>query len=378
MTTVTHDRLRSLLRARSGPCLSIYMPTLHRDNGLGQNPIRFKNSLREAHRLLANDHSPEEIRSLLAPITAMSNPSFWRRQAAGLAIFRTPDLVEQFRVALPMPELVVVADSFHVRPLIRCLHSNERYFVIAISRHGVNLLEGTASSLESIRVPGLPEGPAELGAPGRARGTRGGHAARGGFRNRTVHAAGAAEPTSQADLARYFRAIDRALRPVVGLATVPVILASVDHYVPIYREVSRLKNLSQHIVRGSPDAMTLRELHERAWPVAQSERRQQEDLVLEDYRRAAQRGRSTEDLDEVVRAARRGRIRRLFLAVGVRAWGIVDPATGHVRRTAAQQDSHDDDVLDDVAEAVLLRGGEVFLLSPDRMPRGREVMAELR
>jgi hypothetical protein len=49
-----------------------------------------------------------------------------------------------------------------------------------------------------------------------------------------------------------------------------------------------------------------------------------------------------------------------------------------VRRTAAQQDSHDDDVLDDVAEAVLLRGGEVFLLSPDRMPRGREVMAELR
>jgi hypothetical protein len=215
-------------------------------------------------------------------------------------------------------------------------------------------------------------------ASGRVRGTLGGHVARGGVRNLTVHAAGAAEPNTKADLARYFRAIDRALMPLVGFDRAPVILAGVDYYLPLYREVSRLKTLADGIVRGSPDAMTLRELQERAWPVAQSVRRQQEDLALEDYRRAAERGRFTEDLDDVVREARRGRIRRLFLAVGVRAWGIVDPATGRVRRTAVQQGSHDDDVLDDAAEAVLLRGGEVFLLSPERMPRSREFAAELR
>lgn len=376
--TLTRDRLQPLLGADSGPCVSIYMPTHGHYGGTGEGSIRFKNALREARRLLLDRHSSKAIRELLDPVAALSSADFWRHQAGGLAVFRSPDLLEQFRVAREMPELVVVADSFHVRPLIRCLDSGERYFLIAISRNGADVFEGTASSLTPLPVSDLPKGLAQLAASGRTRGTLGGHAARGGFRNRSVHAAGAPEPSSRADLVRFFRAIDRAVRLALRGTRAPVILAGVDYYLPLYREVSRLKGLADAIVSGSPDAMTLDELHARAWPVAQGVLRLNEDRALDRYRRAAERGRSSEDLEDVMHKARGGRVRCLFLALGLRAWGTVDPATGRVRRTPGQQGSRDDDLLDDVAEAVLLRGGEVRILSPERMPLGLEVAAELR
>ena len=56
----------------------------------------------------------------------------------------------------------------------------------------------------------------------------------------------------------------------------------------------------------------------------------------------------------------------------------MDPATGQVHRTETQRGSHDDDVLDDVAEAVLHYGGDVMTLEGDRMPGGQDAAAELR
>ena len=41
-------------------------------------------------------------------------------------------------------------------------------------------------------------------------------------------------------------------------------------------------------------------------------------------------------------------------------------------------DVHDDDVLDDIAQAVISRGGEVLLLEPERLSNGTKVAAVLR
>ena len=124
--------------------------------------------------------------------------------------------------------------------------------------------------------------------------------------------------------------------------------------------------------------MTHEELHARAWPIARIVLRENEERALEKYRRAAAAGRSSDRLEAIVREAQRGRVRRLFVALGVRVWGTVDRTTGRVHRTDAQQGSHDDDVLDDVAEAVIIRGGQVITVPRDRMPDGLDVVAELR
>lgn len=378
MAILTQERLRPLLQVKSGPCISIYLPTHRYHPGTEQDPIRFKNALKEAERLLSDRYSPQEIRALLDPVAALPNVEFWRHQADGLAVLRSRDVLEQFRLPLIMPELVVVAESFHVRPLIRCLNSNERYFLIALTQNGVSVYEGSMASLTPTEVPGLPDSLSAFSDKSRHSRALSAHATGRGSGSRQVHAAGGGETSTEGDLAPYFRAIDRALQRALRHDTAPVILAGVEYYLPIYRQVSHLKNLADVIVGGSPDAMTPDELRSKAWSVAESVLRRNEELALEKYRRAAERKHTCETLEEVAREARRGRVRRLFLASGVRIWGTIDPITGQIHRTAAQQGSQDDDVLDDVAEAVFQYGGDVITLPFDRVPNGREVAAELR
>ena len=378
MAILTQDRLRPFLDVRDGPCVSIYMPTHRRHPGKRQDPIRFRNCLREAERLLTDRHAPAEIHALLGPVAALPNVEFWRHQAGGLGILRSPDVLQEFRVALKLPELVVVAESFHVRPLIRSLNSNVRYLLVALSQKGVVVFEGTADSITRVEIPGLPGSLSEFAPRHRGRGLLSAHVVRGGGAMARIVAAGGAEDSVKADLAPYFRAVDRAIARALRRDRAPVVLAGVEYYLPIYREVTRLKGLAGTSVLGSPDAMKPEELHARAWPIATTILRENEERALERYRRAAAAGRTRDRLEDIVRDARRARVRRLFVALGVRIWGTVDRATGRVHRTDVQQGSHDDDVLDDVAEMVFLHGGDVITVPHERMPAGLEVAAELR
>lgn len=378
MAILTRDRLEPLLQARSGPCVSIYMPTHRHHPAKEQDPIRFKNALKEAERLLSDRNSPAAISALLGPVAALPNDAFWRHQADGLAILRSPDVLEEFRIPLSVPELVVVAESFHVRPLIRSLNTNVRYFLIALSQNGVEVFQGSADSLTRVEMLGLPGNMVEFASRRRGRRALSTHSVGAGSGLRRIHASGGREASVKDDLVSYFRAVDRAVGCALRHEPVPVFLAGVEYYVAIYRDVSRLKGLASGAVHGSPDAMTPEELHSRAWPVAEVVLRDNQERALEKYRRAEHRGRSTDRLEDIVKQARRGRVRRLFVALGVRVWGTVDPATGRVHRTDVQQGSHDDDVLDDIAEAVFMYGGEVITLPRDRMPNAQEVAAELR
>lgn len=378
MAILTRDRFQPLLQVKEGPCISIYMPTHRHHPGTEQDPTRFKQALKEAERLLSDRHSEEDIRQLLDPVAAMPNLEFWRHQGEGLAILRSRDMLEEFRLPLTMPELVVVAETFHLRPLIRCLSSNQRYFLVALSQNGVRVYEGTMDSLTLTAVPGLPEDIGAFMGTRRRRAVAAAAASDPDDGRQRAPAANGAQSSSEEDLARYFRAIDRALQRALRHDGAPVILAGVDYYLPIYRGITRLKTLADRIVSGSPDGTSLNDLRSRAWAIAEGILRADEDAAIERFARARARGRACETLEDIVREARRGRVRRLFLAAGVRVWGTVEATTGRILRTHEQQGSHDDDILDDVAQSVVTYGGDVITLPLTRMPGVKEAMAELR
>lgn len=100
--------------------------------------------------------------------------------------------------------------------------------------------------------------------------------------------------------------------------------------------------------------------------------------ALEKHWRAVERGRSSDRLEDIIRWARRGKVRRLFVARGIHVWGAVDRTTGGVHRSETQKGSHDDDILDDVAEWVYGFGGEVIAISSLKLPCGADVVDELR
>ena len=377
MSILTRDRLRSLVQAEAGPCISLYIRTHRHHPENAEDPIRLKNALKEAERLLSSRCTATEVRALLDPVAALPQLDAWRYQGDGLGILRSSDMLEQFRLPFPVSELVVVADSFHVRPLIRGLHAHERYFLVAISQKSVALYQGSMNTLTRMEVPGLPESLAALADDRGHRPVVSGHGSARGLGGPGVHAGGGDPPSTEAELLPYFREIDRALQQALPKNDAPVILAGVQYYLPIYRKISQLKHLASEIVAGSPDAMTLDELQSRAWLVAEQVLAKHQDKAIENYHRAASQGRTSEDVEAIALKAQRGQVRRLFLADGHRIWGRIDADTGRLHRTDTQQDGRDDDVLDDMAESVLVHGGEVLTLSRECMPGGKEVAAEV-
>jgi hypothetical protein len=353
------------------------MPTHRHHPGTDQDPIRFKNLLKAAENLLRESYPRAEVREILDPLTNLSDLWFWRYQMDGLALFQSPALLATYRLPLSVPELAVVADTFHLKPLLRFLQANQRYLVLALSQKQTTLYAGTPHSLGPVDLSELPSSMTEALGIEREE----------PFLNvRTIgsgkapifHGHGAPEASRKDDLLRFFRAIDKALWEVLREERLPLILAGVDYYFPIYREVSRYTHLTSAGVAGNFDDASPEEIHARVWPVAEATLAQQEQEALTAYRSAGDRGLATTDLVTIARMTVHGRVRRLLIAEGEHVWGVLDRESGQVTVSESQQDTRDADVLDDLAEAVLARGGEVLLLPSERMPGRSPAAAILR
>lgn len=72
MNLLTNDFRASLLGSHEPPCLSLYQPTHRHHPGNHQDPIRFRNLVKELDQSLQRKYSREEIRPLLEPFEALS------------------------------------------------------------------------------------------------------------------------------------------------------------------------------------------------------------------------------------------------------------------------------------------------------------------
>jgi hypothetical protein len=378
MPLLGREDLELLLSPHSRPCVSLYMPTHRHHPGSEQDPIRFKNLLRRAGELIGVEHGAKAARELLEPVEDMAGPLFWSRQKDGLALFRSEDILVHYRLPVVLAELAVVADTFHVRPLVRFLQGHRRYYVLALAQKEIGLYEGTPEALAPVTVDDMPTSLLDTLGVDRSAGVLNLRTLPAAGSPALFHGHGAPDESRKEDLRRLFREVDRALWSVLRDESVPLVLAGVAYYLPLYREVSRYRGLLDRAVEGSFDGASPQELHARVWPVIREAFASRVEDALAERARAAERGLATEDLVTIGKMVVHGRVRRLLLADGAHAWGSLDPETGAVRLAEGQQDARDDDVLDDLAENVLVRGGDVLAVPAGRLPGGASASGLLR
>ncbi|MDZ4820256.1 MAG: hypothetical protein SGJ20_14910, partial [Planctomycetota bacterium] len=125
---LTIHSLAELASVQQPPCLSLYQPTHRCRPENQQDPIRFRNLLKELEVSLRQKYPAAETGLLLEPFVALSHDdAFWNHTREGLAVLGGPGLFRVFRLQRPVAELAVVADSFHTKPLRRFLQSVARY-----------------------------------------------------------------------------------------------------------------------------------------------------------------------------------------------------------------------------------------------------------
>ena len=384
MELLQREHIYSLVEPRSGPCISIYIPTERAAVETLQNPIRFKNQLREVERRLAPySLRPLALAELLNPLRALAGDyDFWQHQADGLALFRSADSMRYFRLPFAFQELAVVSDRFHVKPLLSLLAWDGRFYVLALSRNSVRLLECSRYAAREVELPAsVPTSLAEAQAGPEPEAPHLQMRSVGlgptGARTGIFHGRGGAGEEDKEALERYFREIDKGLHEVLREQRAPLVLAGVDYFFPIYRSVSTYSHIAPEGVAGSVDGARPEELHQKAVAVVQPLFTGAEERATGEYHRRRPEGRAASGIREVLRAAHDGRVDVLFVALGLERWGRYDPETGAVelRDEAA---AGDEDLLDLASIRTFLNGGTVFPVAPERVPGGASVAAVLR
>lgn len=370
MTPLTPD-FRATLADAQPPCLSLYQPTHRHHPQNQQDPIRFGNLVKELEQSLQQKYPSDEVAQLLKPFETLADDAeFWNHTRDGLAVFAASGLFQVYGTQRPLPELAVVAESFHTKPLRRLLQTADRYQVLGLTRDAIRLFEGNRDALDEIDpAPGVPRTLTdalgeELTEPHSTVASYGGGAGAGGAMH---HGHGGKSPEVEIDDERFFRAVARAVTEHHSQPSgLPLVLAALPEHQAVFRRVSHNPALLEAGITTNPDALSVEELREQAWEVFEPQYHARLKALKEEAAYASSKKLGGDDLTEVATAAVAGRIQTLILEAGRRLPGRLDSTTGDVTR-GKLDDPQTDDLLDDLADLVSEMGGEVVVVPSEGM-----------
>ena len=124
MHTLTADLASGILDLQLTPRLSLFQPTHRRHPENQQDPIRFRNLVDRLEKSLSSRYSEQQVEALLQPYRELGcEGQFWNQTLEGIAVLGAPGFFRVYPLARPVPERAIVADSFHLKPLLRIRQS---------------------------------------------------------------------------------------------------------------------------------------------------------------------------------------------------------------------------------------------------------------
>ncbi|MFN6474987.1 hypothetical protein [Nostoc sp. DedQUE07] len=389
MQLISKEEIKTLIEQPKGNCVSIYMPTHPAGPEVRQDPIRFKNLVREAEaRLIDAGLEQEEAIALLEKSQEIDTQEFWEQMGEqGLAIFISENIFRYYPLPIDFQELVVVTDRFHIKPLLPILNGNGRFYILALSQQDVRFFEGTRYRVKEVEVENLPKSLDE--ALQRDDTAKEGQfriaTSKGGTSNTfsqpgTFHGQGSPDrDRRQEDILQFFQIVDRALYEKLKLQKAPLVLAGVEYLLPVYRQANTYQHLMDEAITGNPEILSAQELHNQAWPIVEADFQKSQQAVLDQFHElfGGDTGKASNNLQEVISAAYYQRVDSLLVAVGQQQWGLFDP-TSETVYLHPEKEAGDEDLLDFVAAHTLLNGGTVYAVPFEEIPYSTAVAAIYR
>lgn len=373
MKLITEKIIQDLLAIEKNPCLSLYMPTHRHHPDNRQDPIHFKNLLKEMEQSLLQKYSPDETKALLAPLEDLAEGSeFWNQSLDGLAVFSTKGLMEVIKLPVALGSLAVVADSFHTKPIRKFLQSTDRYHLLGLSRHEITLYEGNRHSLDEIELSGeIPKTiedalGEELTDEHITVASYGGS---GGESNAMHHGHGGKKDQVDQDAERFFRIVAKSVEENYSKPSgLPLILAALPEHHHLFHKVNKNGALLSDGIQINPSSVNKEKLAEMAWKVMEPAYLINLETQAGHFCQAKAAGKGTDDYKELAVAAVEGKIGTLLVEDGrIIAARITNLVTGNTQKKD-MDNPRVDDLLDDMGELVLKMGGKVVVMPPDKMP----------
>lgn len=376
MKPINLSEIQHLHNFQKENLVSIYINTHRFGKEVNENvdAINLKNQLQKVKENLKNKNKSEsEIDKLLAPAYQLIEDSgFWAHQLDGLAIFIADDFFEYHQLPYSVDTKVFVSDRFLLKPLLYSFSDNHIYYILTLSLDKVRLLEATEYGIHELDLEKiLPEGVNEvlsyyqfeqsLQMRSQQVGTTGD--------NKIYHGQGGGKTDNTPYIREYFRKVnDELSRFFSSNKPSQMVLAGVEYLIPIFNEVNSIANIADEFIHGNHDHTKPGELHEKANQIVKPYQLEQQKKRVEKYNQLAGSGKTSYNLEEIVKAAVNGRVEALFLAKNATKWGRL--FNDNEPKVEIHREYHDDDndLLDLTAVNTILNSGETYFVEKEEIP----------
>lgn len=342
--------LKPLFESSGGIHLSVY---LKNSGDLASFRRQIRESISEAYDQLTVVMSVEEKLKFLEPIESLfkkSDELF--RTGCSMGIFLKSDFVYTLDIPVPVEHTCQIATTFHVRPLIKWLQGDDDFIFLAVEGDLIHLTLGSQHSFKLLETLPLPKC----------------------FKDRLnlTNKVDDSPDSSDFEYLTKFRDLIFDLtcttRPKLYLAGDRSALEKIK------RDLSYDRTVEEPIA----DSFTLGHLNTMCIQIRL--RQQVESLTLlertlAEFHQAEDRYKTRTNIYQIAKAVVQGRVRKLAIAEEVSVFGKLDRKTGKLSLHPFDLDHEDDDILDDLAQMVLLQGGDVILIPQTEIPNRRPILA---
>lgn len=383
MYKIVNEFPNEFFSATEGPFVSLYQTTHKHSPENKQDPIKFKNLIKEIEKSLDSLYPKREKQPILDAFNQIANDTrFWNYTYDGIAVFYSNRQTIVYKFNRPVKDLVVVSNSFHIKPLIRKFQSADNYHVLGLNREGFTLFEGNRYGVEEVilddDIPNnikevLGEDLSSTYISGRYGSNKGSSLGTGNY-----HGHGDKSKLVSIDTEKFFRFVDKTiLENYSKVEKIPLVLVALPEYHSLFRKISNNPYLLADGIKANYDVFTIDSLKNELWKLVEPSYIKKSDDLIDEFQSSRAKALGSDDIANIARESVSNKVKTVLIESDRVVPGRVDKTTGAIELGELSHPEYGD-LLNDLALIVLQNGGNVVLVPKERMPTGTGIAATYR
>lgn len=367
MERLTKEQFIALAKRDGSRCVSLYMPSHPAGQEVlnKEDRLNLKNLTKQIRiDLEERGFDKRNTDTFMQPLEELTTDAkFWHQQSEGLAIFLSTDFFLTLHLPFRVDPFYYLAHDFYLKPLIPLLMGDGQFFLLTLSLEDLHLYQGDRQGLRNVDMPTpLPNKMEQVVGFDVEEKVSGHHG------QSIHHGQGDGKDDRKDEILEYFREVDQRVQEALEGEQAPLVLAGLDHLVALYRQANHYSNLYPEALTGNPQYTPRPELHKRAWDLLSFYFDKDRMQKTEQLRQWQGTGKTSTSIQEIVPAALGGQIDTLFVDRHAMMWGTYDEKEAMVR-VQEEQNLSNTDLSNLAANAVLLHGGQVYIMDQEALPQ---------
>lgn len=380
---LTKDIFVELAGYNKAPCVSILMPTHKAGVEVNErvDVSAFKTCLQQVEkRLIEKGTDQTTIKRMLTPAyDLLKEDAFWHSLNNGLAVYMADGFFKFVKLSAPFVQHVYINNSFYVSPLVPFMVKAEYFYLLDLAKKDPRFYRADSFGIEHLAVEEMPSGLDDVIHFEEKEGDTLFRAG-GGTGGANFHGTGGGRPEHKENIARYLEEVDDTIwQTHLHGENAPLLLSGQDFLIPIYKSVTKYKNIWPEPLTGNHHHQNDTDLYEDVMKVMKPYFDQPLQYALEDYGNKLATPLTSSMIGTIIPATYYGKVSHLFVKKGLSAWGSFNERENKLELSEVEKGNEDtEDLIDKAVIKTIQNGGEVYFLEADQMPNQSEIAAIFR